>query len=427
MPSSIAGFRLSPHQERVWGLLQNADGRVYRAQCAIGIDGPAASKDLKKALAKVIERNEVLRTVYVRPQGLKSPFQVIAEECALEWRELDLCDLASNVQEHYLKEIFESEKCRNFDLEHGPIVHALLAGLTTDRRVLILFLPAITVDAESLDNIVGELGHCYESVVTGRLLQDETTRYVQFSEWQNELRETDDENTALGKDFWRKLDLSSVAQAQLPFGSRDAAGPFTPEVISAALDTSLLPSLQARANEFGATFEHILLSAWMTTIWRMAGQESFQTRAQVHGREYDELRQAIGLFSRDLPLRWNFEGQLSFHELVEHLSDALKDEIEWQDYFEQDQDVDGNNAISFEYHWTSAQQAAQVTFSVVRQYACLAPFLLKLVCRTNGPALALELHYDGSRFARSDVERLAGYYKTLLAAAVAAPETAIAK
>ncbi len=41
--------------------------------------------------------------------------------------------------------------------------------------------------------------------------------------------------------------------------------------------------------------------------------------------------------------------------------------------------------------------------------------------------MTLELHYDAARFEQAAVERIAAYFQTLLAAAVAAPETAVSR
>ncbi|HEV8168895.1 MAG TPA: amino acid adenylation domain-containing protein, partial [Pyrinomonadaceae bacterium] len=70
---------------------------------------------------------------------------------------------------------------------------------------------------------------------------------------------------------------------------------------------------------------------------------------------------------------------------------------------------------------------SDVTFSLERQYVCTERFNLKLcgVQKTDG--LQFELHYDENLFDASTIKRLACQFQTLLASAVAAPESIVSK
>jgi amino acid adenylation domain-containing protein len=63
----------------------------------------------------------------------------------------------------------------------------------------------------------------------------------------------------------------------------------------------------------------------------------------------------------------------------------------------------------------------------VREEGLLDRFKLKLVVERSGSELRFRFYYDGSRFDEANVRRIAGYYQTLLAAAVAHPETAVSR
>ncbi|MGC2698346.1 MAG: condensation domain-containing protein, partial [Candidatus Angelobacter sp.] len=57
-------FKLSPQQTILWGLLRDK-GVPYWGQCAISIQGNLKIPVLRRALDRVIARNEVLRTAFV--------------------------------------------------------------------------------------------------------------------------------------------------------------------------------------------------------------------------------------------------------------------------------------------------------------------------------------------------------------------------
>src|SRR5262249_2194978 len=61
-------FRLSPQQARLWSVLDHAP-TAPPAGCVLGLDGQPERGRLRRALASLVERHEILRTVYRRLPG----------------------------------------------------------------------------------------------------------------------------------------------------------------------------------------------------------------------------------------------------------------------------------------------------------------------------------------------------------------------
>ncbi|HEY9650043.1 MAG TPA: amino acid adenylation domain-containing protein, partial [Coleofasciculaceae cyanobacterium] len=81
---------------------------------------------------------------------------------------------------------------------------------------------------------------------------------------------------------------------------------------------------------------------------------------------------------------------------------------------------------SFEFRKQPAQySAADVSFSIYKQYVCIDKFKVKLTCIRQDDALVTEVHYDSNLFQVEDIERLARYFQTLLASVIENPEAAI--
>src|SRR5713226_2660593 len=113
--NTTAGFRLSPQQERLW-TLAGAEGAGFRAQCAVRLDGGLDVERLRRALASLSERYEILRTTFPRQAGLKVPFQVILEASEPAWMTIDLSgnDLAGSAEAEALRvaELLSTERTR---------------------------------------------------------------------------------------------------------------------------------------------------------------------------------------------------------------------------------------------------------------------------------------------------------------------------
>ena len=84
MIGQLQGFRVSPQQRHLW-LIEQPAGTAYHVRCAVLIEGELDVDTLKQAVSTVVERHEILRTVFVRTPGVKLPLQVVREDAGFEW------------------------------------------------------------------------------------------------------------------------------------------------------------------------------------------------------------------------------------------------------------------------------------------------------------------------------------------------------
>src|SRR5690349_24632821 len=96
----IAGFRLSPQQRRLWSLQQANQKMPRRAHEVVLIDGPVNPLALERAVREVVERHEILRTRFYRPDGLELPVQIISDDGMRGIHSLRLEDMHPNDVEH---------------------------------------------------------------------------------------------------------------------------------------------------------------------------------------------------------------------------------------------------------------------------------------------------------------------------------------
>jgi hypothetical protein len=204
--SQMQGFLISPQQRRTWTFQRN--GAAYAAQCVALLEGPLDPAALRAACDTVVERHDALRTLFQRPPGMKIPVQVIAEERQIAWHDLDLRDLSAADQELRVQQLQAEQRAQPFDLERGPLLRLALLRLSDDRHMLLLHLPALSADARTMTNLVGELRLAYAAQTGGAALSDEIVQYVQFSEWQNDLAQEEDAED--GRAFWRLQNVSAL-------------------------------------------------------------------------------------------------------------------------------------------------------------------------------------------------------------------------
>ncbi|HEX8161805.1 MAG TPA: amino acid adenylation domain-containing protein, partial [Pyrinomonadaceae bacterium] len=430
MPEHAAeGFRLSSQQKRIWRAQQRS-GRHLCSQAALLLDGPLRAEALRAALREIVARHEILRTTFLQQPGIKFPFQIVNDEPALSWRELDLSGWGAAEREEKIESLLLEGRERAFDLERGPAVRASLLALSADRHLLSLTLPALCADGPTLQKLAREIALRYGATSAGDDAGDEPLQYVDFTEWQAELLEADDQEARAGSDYWREQAALPGASPSLPYEAQPPAlaafeiDSFTTEI--AAHDAA---RVEAVAQALGASAELLLLACWQTLLWRLAAQPSVVTYKVCDGRNYDELRDACGPFAAALPVRCDFEDGSGFHEILDRVRRSASDAERWQAYFPHQwpEGPEGADAPQYVFEFEelpAGLSAPGLSVSVHKRQSCPDRFKIKLSCVRRAGALALEFHYDSALFRRDDIVRVARHFETLLEGVLGGPRRA---
>lgn len=398
MQVTVQGCRLSPGQKQLW--LAQQGKPEFRDGCTVLIEGKLDVSALEEAFRLVIRRHEILRTTFRDLPGMKVPVQLVAKEVEFHL-ERRLPDVKSE--------------------DAGPL-RASLEALPGTKQLLHISLPSLCADAWSLRNLVQEIANGYD----GRFVQtdDEVTQYVQFSEWQNELLEA--EAVEEGREFWREKYFSTETELTLPFEIQNSEASFSTLSIRHSIDSDLRRSIESFAQQWNTTVEVVLLACWQSLLWRLLRKSPLIISQTFHGRSYEELHGALGLFARDLPIQCQFEENSSFSDVLEQCRQAMREAYQWQDYFSLPASDTVRRGFGFEYSAAlPVLSVGGVRFSMLAVQLDAEPFKLKLTCREDGVKYLLEVRYDAGKIERTEAERLARRYVQLVRAAVAGSDVQI--
>src|SRR5256885_5736774 len=86
--TGLQGSPLSIQQARLWAWQKKSS--VYRTLCAVQIQGIVQRDRLKTAVRRIVERHEILRTVFYTLPGMDIPVQVIGDNACWSWSEISL-------------------------------------------------------------------------------------------------------------------------------------------------------------------------------------------------------------------------------------------------------------------------------------------------------------------------------------------------
>jgi amino acid adenylation domain-containing protein len=306
---------LSFGQERLWFLHRlQPESPAYNIPLALRTEGALDPARLAAALGEVVRRHEVLRTVYAERDG--EARQVVLPAAAAAGVPLPVIDLGALPaarREGEARSIAAEEAERPFDLEHGPLLRALLVVLAPrapQRQVLLLDIHHIATDGWSMGVLVREVTTLY----AGEALPELPVQYADFALWQR--RRLAGETLAAQLSWWREalsgapaLDLMADYPRPAVMTQRGADHPF-------ALGGELSRGVSELARREGVTPFMVLAAALFTLLSRLTGQRDLTIGSPIANRNHLETEGLIGFFVNTLVLRAGLARAASFRDLL---------------------------------------------------------------------------------------------------------------
>ncbi|WP_406694053.1 amino acid adenylation domain-containing protein [Singulisphaera sp. Ch08] len=430
LPASFA-------QQRLWFLDQLEPGSpLYNIPLAIRIDGPLDSIALQRALDELVRRHESLRTSFRAEDG--RPIPVFAPVLTVALPTTDLSTWPPDQRRAEVAKRMEDEAQRPFDLAHGPLIHAALLCLESRQHILLLTLHHVIADGWSLGVLVREAGALYDAFALGRPspLPSLPIQYADFALWQRQWLQGETLDNQLA--YWTKQ-LAGMTPLEIPTDRpRPPALTHQGGERSTVLAMPLLDELRNIARHEGATLFMTVLAAFQTLLHRVSGQNDIAVGSPVAGRTRSETEGLIGLFVNTLVLRAELTGELSFRELLRRTRPIVLDAFAHQDLpFEQIVEAvaaqrDSSRSPLFQA-MLILQNAplpplatAGLTMSVLEPPVETAKFDLTLKLTETDQGLNAALEYATDLFESDTIDRMLGWFHTLLKGIVANPETSLA-
>ncbi|MFD3696355.1 amino acid adenylation domain-containing protein [Streptomyces sp. NPDC058646] len=304
---------LSFAQRRLW-FLAGLEGpsATYNLPVVVRLDGVPDPAVLEAALADVVERHEVLRTVY--PAVDSEPYQHVLEAppVPLEVRECAPEEVAGLVA------AFNGAA---FDLGTHLPLRARLFLPGDGSATLALLTHHIATDGWSVTPLLRDLGEAYAARLGGGAPGWEPlpVQYADYTLWQQELLA--DPAALLG--HWRSALDGMPTVLDLP---ADRPRPAEPTgqgaTLVARLGADAHRRLGALGEERGASLLMVLRPALALALAAVGAGSDVAVGTPVAGRGDEALDALVGFFVNTLVLRTDVSGDVPYAELVDRARDA---------------------------------------------------------------------------------------------------------
>ncbi|HKV09099.1 MAG TPA: amino acid adenylation domain-containing protein [Thermoanaerobaculia bacterium] len=432
-PSRERRAPLSFAQERLWFLDRLNPGSIlYNLPVALRISGGEASVPvLAAALSEVVRRHEALRTVFGESEG--EPEQVVRPFAPVALPVVDLAGLPEAERTVEAARIEREQGRRPFDLSAGPLLRPLLLTWDGVESELVLATHHIVADGWSFGVLGSELAALYRALAAGEPspLPPLPVQYADFAVWQRRWLTGPALEAQLA--WWRERLADAPPPLDLPADRPRPAEPTWEGAIEPlALSPSLAEGVRQLARERRATPFMIVLTAFETVLSRLTGRDDFLVGSPIANRSRVETEALIGFFVNTLVLRADLSGEPSFGALLGRVRESTLGAYAHQDLpFEKlvealspGRDLSRNPFVQVTFAMQNTPRPDSMVLEDLDPGISKFDFTLFFQESPDG-GLAGGIEYGTDLFDAATVRRYGGHLLTVLAAAVAAPETAV--
>ncbi len=431
-------FPCSVAQERFWLLDRLDPGNAsYNVAVRWRLEGRLSSDILERAWLTIIDRHEILRTVFLEVDG--DPIQRIMPNSPFKMAEIDLSTLPPNQQQVEGDRIGVIEARAPFDLGTGPLIRVTLLRFSSVSCIILVTTHQIVSDGWSIGVMAREMGLIYDAIRHDKPdpLDPIAIQYADYSEWQLEwlrVRGTDAETV-----YWSKQ-LAGVKPFKVFADKPRPAMPTTNGVIvSRVLPRELTNRAQAICAARGATLFAAALGALCAMLARYTRQDEVVLGTQVSDRNQVELESMIGQFVNSLILRNDLSGDPRFVDIIDRVANTSTQALEFRHIpierllgMVKGEHGKANTppiSVNFIFQKTFIQNTTYTDFSLTDMPSLPAGAIYDLnffmVERPDGWRFSLQ--YNTDQFEDETGLRFLAYFQSTLESAVADPQTRLAE
>ncbi|MEO5877917.1 MAG: condensation domain-containing protein, partial [Streptosporangiaceae bacterium] len=311
---------LSYAQRRLWFVDQlEGAGRSYNIPVVVRLDHEVDAAILEAALADVVARHEVLRSVFSVVDD--EPFQVVLEDVRPAVNVV-------GVREAGAAGAVDALAAQVFDVGAEIPVRVSLVEVMEGGMILVAVVHHVAGDGWSVGRLLADLGAAYTARAAGTAPAWEPlpVQYGDYAVWQRALLgDPADTDSPVARQLAYWAGALDGAPALLEFPS-DRARPATAShrggLMPFEIGADVHRGLARVAAGCGATLFMVVQAALATVLSRLGAGTDLPIGTVVAGRDDEALHDLVGFFVNTLVLRTDVSGDLTFAELLARVRES---------------------------------------------------------------------------------------------------------
>ncbi len=433
-------FPISSSQMRLWFLQQlEPDSAFYNIPSAIRISGKPDMERFKKSIQEVVNRHEVLRAFFTT-NDKGEPEQHISQNLIPEFPITDLTGVPKDQMNAQVQRLLRDEAGKPFNLAEPPLFRIRLFKIKDTEYVLSVNMHHIIADGWSIGVFINEIMQYYRlfSVGSNNLPEPLHLQYADYAQWQ--IDRATDEVLSKQLEYWKdKLAGMPDTLDLYTDYPRPELQTFNGKQFIFRINQTLSNKLRELSRANNVSLYAFLMAAFQIFLHKISGQTDFGVGAPIANRNRAEIETLIGFFVNTIVLRAQFEKDIPFSELLQHVKNDIVSASDNQDIpFEKIVEAVGSGSqlshsplfqVMFDLQQlpfeTLEQDNLKIEIVDIEIEVAKFDLLLLMLERNNGIQCTFEFNTD--LFSPVTIRRYARYFQTLLEAITANPQLPVSQ
>ncbi|WP_162908036.1 non-ribosomal peptide synthetase [Allorhizocola rhizosphaerae] len=440
---------LSRQQEQVCFLTNLAPHSIaYHTQTTIRVAGPLDLEVLDRTITELVRRHAIFRTTYHLRDGQFQ--QHIHDPAPAAARRVDLRAVAPEQRESEVEKHVAEELARPFDLTALPLLRWTVLTLADDEHEIVLVEHHLVHDGWSFALLMREFKAIYNAYAAGEPspLPEPTVQYHDYAAWQSRALDTGELADQL--DYWRKrLDGMPAALTVHPDRPRPRVQTYRGGTLRIELPPTLPAAVRAFCRAERVTLFAAMYAAFAALMHRYTGVTDVCIGSAYANRQVPGTQKIIGMFVNAVLLRTDVGPDTAYRDLAHRAQETILSAADHQELpftelvrvLNPDRDVAGQPLMQILFSANDSPlpdlDLAGSAATVFERGNGSAKMDIDVVVIPRAESqtadaehvddrIMLLWEYNADLYEESTMHHMIGHYLNLLAAAVAAPDTAVA-
>ncbi|MBC9912781.1 non-ribosomal peptide synthetase [Chitinophaga varians] len=309
-------YPLSSSQKRLYIIDAVSNASVaYNMPAVLPLPGATDPARYELAIAAVVKRHEILRTVFREKEGDVRQWIIPAEEFSIPLRYVNLSDVPD--ARKAAQGIIDEDMQHPFDLKTGPLFRVILMQLAAEEFLLYYNMHHIISDGWSMNVLLKDVAYYYDQYTKGTTpdLAPLPIQYKDYAVWQQE--QLSGALFAEHRAYWMQQLQGELPGLTLPsYRQRPAMMTANGYELSARISNDLAAKLRELCQLQQGTLFMGLMSVLKMLLFRYTGQQDIIVGCPVAGRDHADLQDQIGFYINTIALRTGVNGSDSFSEVL---------------------------------------------------------------------------------------------------------------
>jgi FkbH-like protein len=284
---------------------------------------------LKQAFESLINRHEILRTVFKENEdGVAHQVPITnVPPFHIERHNIE----SKNLNSHEIDSFIYEEKATKFDLATLPLFKVSIVILSPSKSIICCVFSHLIADGWSMPIVMKEILSQYNQLHHQQTHQFKplTIQYKDYSAWLNNRLES--EEIEQHKKYWFQKLSGNIPSLNLPtFKKRPIIKTYNGNALRFKFESQTTQQLYKAAQEHDVSLFTSLVAIINVLLYKYTGNTDIVLGTMVAGREHTDLEHQIGMYANTIAMRSSFDEKVDFSTMLKLQKETILADFEHQ-------------------------------------------------------------------------------------------------